>query len=85
MWGINTIRVLYIIYTFSVIHQGTFTSDVEECKQICNSNSGCHGYVYINDVAENETNLRNKCYQKFGNVFINGTHSQKTTANYRLL
>ena len=70
----NTSKDFEIIPTiiFSVIYQGVFIEDVTECKQLCNSNTpGCHGYVYVDDIEENEANMRGRCYLKFGNVYVN--------------
>ena len=68
------------------MYQGVLKADVRECKQFCNSNTpGCHGYVYVDDIEENEANMRGRCYLKFGNVYVNGTHSQKTTGSFYLI
>ena len=48
----------------------------EECEKI-----GCHGYVFVDDDPANDENLRGRCYPKFGNAYVTGVHSQKTTAN----
>ena len=40
---------------------------------------GCHGYVYVEDVAANDEASRGLCSLKYGDVFVSGEHSQPRT------
>ena len=68
------------------MYQGVLQSDASACKSFCSTHTpGCHGYVYVDNVDENDPNMRGRCYLKFGNVHMNGTHSQQTTSSFYLV
>ena len=68
---------------------GTFSpyiaASLGACEVACDKRyQECHGFVYVEDSAENDEDLRGLCSLKYGNVYVNGTHSQKTYAQLAL-
>ena len=59
--------------------QDSTAADLASCAATCDKVRGCHGYVYVEDVAANDEASRGLCSLKYGDVFVSGEHSQPRT------